>query len=139
VKEALNRAEDATLRAFELALPVVNWLFFVVGLAGAVATIAGLIPPFTGSLWAKITSTLLWLLLAREGFEPIAERRAGGRDELTPACQCERGGCQCARCKADGPHDSGCAVHNSPAVPVSACDCGIAGVHLFAPQSGRTT
>lgn len=74
----LAKGEAVALRAFAAALPATNWLFFAVGLCGAAGTVAGLLPPFSNSWWAKVTSTLLWLLLAREGYEPIAEGRAGG-------------------------------------------------------------
>ena len=62
--------------AFGRALPVVNWSFFVVGIIGAIGTADGLLPPFSGSWWARITTVLLWLLFAREGYEPIAETLA---------------------------------------------------------------
>lgn len=32
--------------------------------------------------------------------------------------------CQCEACRRDGPHDSSCAVHRGPALPLAACDCG---------------
>jgi hypothetical protein len=67
------RADRAVLRAFGWTLPVANWCFFLAGLAGAIGTAAGLLPPFSGSWWAKVTTVLLWLLLAREGYEPLAE------------------------------------------------------------------
>lgn len=69
------------VRAFGFALPVVNWLFFLVGLAGAIGTTAGLLPPFTNSWWARITTVLLWLLFAREGYEPIAEEGDDGNGQ----------------------------------------------------------
>lgn len=33
-------------------------------------------------------------------------------------------GCRCEPCQTDGPHASDCAVHNPPAAPIGACDCG---------------
>jgi hypothetical protein len=33
-------------------------------------------------------------------------------------------GCQCPDCLKDGGHMSDCAVHNEPALPKGACDCG---------------
>jgi hypothetical protein len=67
---------DVVLLAFEKTLPVVNWLFLIVGLVGAIGTAAGILPPFSHSLWARMTTILLWLLFAREGYEPIAEGRS---------------------------------------------------------------
>lgn len=61
------------LRALGAAFPYINWAFLLVGLAGAVGTAAGVFPPFTHSWWARITTVLLWLLFAREGYEPLAE------------------------------------------------------------------
>lgn len=69
-------AHRAILWAFAKALPVLNWLFLIVGLAGAIGTITGLLPPFSDSWWAKITSVLLWLLFAREGYESLADDAA---------------------------------------------------------------
>ena len=67
------RAHRLAVDAFGRALPVVNWAFFAFGLAGALGTAAGLLPPYSHSWWAKITTVLLWLLFAREGYEPLAE------------------------------------------------------------------
>jgi hypothetical protein len=78
----LVRLDRGLVKAFAWTLPVMNWLFFVVGLVGAVGTGIGLLPPFSNSLWAKATTILLWLLFAREGYEPIAER-AEERTEKT--------------------------------------------------------
>ena len=69
----LQRAEQLVLACFAKALPLLNWCFFLIGIAGAVGTATGWLPPFTGSLWAKITSILLWLLLAREGYDSLAQ------------------------------------------------------------------
>jgi len=69
----LRRLTRPALRAFGTALPIVNWAFLVAGVAGAIGTAAGLLPPFNGSWWARITTVLLWLLFAREGYEPLAE------------------------------------------------------------------
>ena len=41
--------------------------------------------------------------------------------------------CQCVHCLADGPHDSDCAVHNEPALPIGECDCS----KNAAPSSGQ--
>ena len=67
------RVDRALVWSFGKTLPVTNWLLFLAGLIGAVGTAAGLLPPFSGSWWARVTTILLWLLLAREGYEPIAE------------------------------------------------------------------
>lgn len=69
---AIRRVERAVLGVFARGLPLLNWAFFLVGIAGAVGTIAQWLPPFNDSLWARITSTLLWLLLAREGYDSLA-------------------------------------------------------------------
>jgi hypothetical protein len=61
------------LRAFGVALPFLNWAFLLCGLAGIVGTASGILPPFSHSWWAKITTCLLWALFAREGYEPLAE------------------------------------------------------------------
>lgn len=61
------------LWAFGRALPGLNWLFLLVGVSGAIGTAAGLLPPYSNSWWAKMTTILLWLLFAREGYEPLAE------------------------------------------------------------------
>lgn len=69
----VRRAETLLLDAFGRAMPVVNWAFFVVGIAGAAGTVAGVLPPFSDSLWAKLTSVLLWLLFAREGYDSLVK------------------------------------------------------------------
>jgi hypothetical protein len=60
-------------------LPFINWCFLIIGLIGAVSTAIGLLSAYNGSLWARITTVLLWLLLAREGYEPLAEEKAERR------------------------------------------------------------
>lgn len=60
--------------AFGRALPLFNWAFFIVGIAGAAATAIGLLETFSTALWAKVTTILLWLLFAREGYEGLAEQ-----------------------------------------------------------------
>lgn len=77
MKRALGRAPNLIVDAFEVALPYIDWACFLFGLLGAVATATGLAPPYTDSLWAKITQTVAFVLLAREGFEGIVDRRAG--------------------------------------------------------------
>lgn len=72
----LLHAHRLVVRGFGLALPFLNWSFLLCGLAGAVGTAAGLLPPFSHNWWAKVTSILLWLLFAREGYEPLAEDAA---------------------------------------------------------------
>ena len=72
MKHAL-RAHRIAIDAFGRALPVVNWAFFVFGVVGAAGTAVGWLPPYTHSWWAKVTTVLLWLLFAREGYEPLAE------------------------------------------------------------------
>ena len=67
------------LDAFGRALPVVNWAFFGVGLIGAVGTLVGALPPYSNSWWARLTTVLLWLLFAREGYESLAEQEADER------------------------------------------------------------
>lgn len=82
--KALRRAEKLLLDAFGKAMPVVNWAFFIVGVAGAAGTVAGVLPPFSDSLWAKLTSVLLWLLFAREGYDSLVEQdevESSGRSE----------------------------------------------------------
>lgn len=69
----LLRAHRLAVDGFGRALPVVNWAFFAFGLTGALGTAVGLLPPYTHSWWARITTVLLWLLFAREGYEPLAE------------------------------------------------------------------
>jgi len=69
----LLHAHRLAVRAFALALPVLNWAFFLVGLAGAIGTAAGQLPPFSHSWWAKITTVLLWLLFAREGYDSLTD------------------------------------------------------------------
>lgn len=62
------------LDAFARTMPFLNWAFFIVGIIGAIATAASLIPSINQSLWAKVTTVLLWLLFAREGYDPLAEK-----------------------------------------------------------------
>jgi hypothetical protein len=64
------------LWAFGKVMPALCWMFLVVGLAGAVGTAAGWLPPIDQSWWAKVTTILLWLLFAKEGYDPLAEQRA---------------------------------------------------------------
>lgn len=71
----MSKATAIVVWVFGRALPVVNWCFLLFGVVGAVGTAAGLLPPFNHSWWAKTTTILLWLLFAREGYEPIAEQR----------------------------------------------------------------
>lgn len=67
------------LKQFGRAMPVVNWAFFIVGIVGAVATLVGMIPSISTAWWAKLTTVLLWLLFAREGYEPLAEAGDGDK------------------------------------------------------------
>lgn len=67
------RAHRAILWAFGKALPVLDWAFLLVGLAGAIGTAVGWLPPYSDSWWAKITTVLLWLLFAREGYDSLAQ------------------------------------------------------------------
>lgn len=71
------RAHRLIVWAFGQALPVLNWAFLLVGIIGAIGTAAGLLPPYQDSWWAKITTILLWLLFAREGYESLAEKGEG--------------------------------------------------------------
>lgn len=67
-----RRLERVVLAAFGRALPAVNWACLIAGVAGAFATACQLIPGFGHAWWGKLTSILLWLLMAREGYEPLA-------------------------------------------------------------------
>lgn len=60
----------------------VNWAFLIAGLAGFVGTCAGLLPPFSGSWWARVTTALLWLVLAYQGYDALAEK--GEKNEEEP-------------------------------------------------------
>lgn len=73
MRRTVWRVDRGLVWAFGKTLPAVNWAFFVTGLAGGIGTAAGLLPPFSGSWWARITTVLLWALFAREGYEPLAE------------------------------------------------------------------
>lgn len=77
------RAHWILVDAFGKAMPILNWSFLLFGLAGAIGTASGLLPPFTGTWWARITTTLLWLLFAKEGYDPLAERRDATRRDAT--------------------------------------------------------
>lgn len=52
----------------------------------------------------------------------IEGQRVGGLAGLQQALK-QLEGCQCPACKIT-PHASDCAVHNAPAEPAGACDCG---------------
>ena len=52
----------------------------------------------------------------------IEGQRVGGLAGLQQALK-QIEGCQCPACKIT-PHASDCAVHNAPAEPAGACDCG---------------
>ena len=52
----------------------------------------------------------------------IDGQRVGGLAGLQQALK-QIEGCQCPACKIT-PHASDCAVHNAPAEPAGACDCG---------------
>lgn len=58
---------------FGKALNVLSWAFFATGVAGAIGTGAGWLPPFNGAWWAKITTILLWLLFACEGYDRLSD------------------------------------------------------------------
>lgn len=75
MRAMLRRVEDDVIRAFGKALPYFNWAFFIVGVLGAGATAVGLLSTFSTALWAKITTILLWLLFAREGYEGLVEQQ----------------------------------------------------------------
>lgn len=72
----LLRAHRLVLWAFAKSLPMLNWAFLSIGLSGAIGTAAGLLPPYSDSWWAKITTILLWLLFAREGYDPLSEEQS---------------------------------------------------------------
>jgi hypothetical protein len=73
VGKALGQIERKALAMFSRAMPIVSWAFFIVGVLGAVGTAAGILPPYSSSLWAKLTTILLWLLFAREGYDALVE------------------------------------------------------------------
>jgi hypothetical protein len=68
------RADRALLAAFGYARPFVSWAFLLTGLAGTVGTFAGQLPPISGSWWARITTGVLWLVLADQGYEQLADQ-----------------------------------------------------------------
>lgn len=68
-----SRPDRLLLLGLGYARPFINWAFLLVGLAGAVGTAAGWLPPFSGSWWAKVTSVLLWLVLAMQGYDALSE------------------------------------------------------------------
>ena len=55
-----------------LAVCLSGCLLAAVG-AGAAGTVAGVLPSFNNSLWAKVTTVLLWLLFAREGYDSLIQ------------------------------------------------------------------
>lgn len=69
-----TRVDRAVIRWFGRSLLLIHWAFFLAGVAGAIGTGIGVLPPFNGSWWAKLTSILLWLVLAEQGYTPLAER-----------------------------------------------------------------
>lgn len=74
------RPDRLLLIGLGYARPFVNWAFLVLGLIGTVGTAAGLLPPFGGSsLWARITNTLVWAIVAMQGYDALAEQ---GEEEI---------------------------------------------------------
>lgn len=69
----LLHAHHLILKTFDRAMPLLCWTFLLTGLAGATGTAAGWLPPLNHNWWAKLTTILLWLLFAKEGYDPLAE------------------------------------------------------------------
>jgi hypothetical protein len=84
------RPDRLLLAAFGWARPFVSWAFLLTGIAGAVGTGAGWLPPFSGSWWARITTLLLWLVLADQGYDQLAEK--GEQEELAEDVPGDGGG-----------------------------------------------
>jgi hypothetical protein len=59
------------------------------------------------------SSSKQWILLRRVA------------DALDGCVRVPKEHCMCPACRQGVIHDSGCAVHNEPAMPVGACDCSI--------------
>lgn len=67
---------------------------------------------------------------------PLTSHNRGGTDPPIDRWmnKVSFGHCQCKACRTDGPHESSCAVHNAPALPVGSCNCGVVGVTASIPQ-----
>lgn len=58
------------------------------------------------------------------GIPRLCEKDKGHGGRCAPAEERQEA-CQCIRCRADGPHDSDCAVHNGPAHDLGPCNCSL--------------
>ncbi len=71
----LRRLIRPLLRAYDATLPYLGLTAFLLGIVAGILTAVGQLPPIVGGdkLWPRISNSLLWFLVASEGFDYLGD------------------------------------------------------------------